>query len=110
MHPIKGNYLNDIDSLLEYERLWGSNVSMSMPKIVSRMTAVERSNNNSIPDTYLDGLAQCNIGDRYKSLAQLLYQMPSDMAKEYLIQYGDSLYVKSELFESWMEHIVSIPP
>ena len=110
MHPIKGNYLNDIDSLLEYERLWGSSVLMSMPKIVRRMTAVERSNNNSVPDTYLEGLAQCNIGDRYKTLAQLLYQIPSDMAKEYLIQYGDSLYVKSEQFESWMEHIVSIPP
>lgn len=110
MHPIKGNYLNDIDSLLEYERLWGCAVSMSMPKIVRRMIAVERANNNAIPDTYYDGLAQCHIGDKYKSLSQLLFQMPSDIAKEYLMQQGDSLYVKPEKFEAWMEHIVSIPP
>ncbi len=110
MHPILGNYLNDIDSLLEYERLWGNRVPMDMPKVVRRMTAVERTYNNSVPDTNLEGLAQCNISDRYKTLSQVLYQMPMDMAKEYLIRQGNVLYVKSEKFEEWMEQIVCIPP
>lgn len=110
MHPIKANYLCDMDSLLEYERLWECHVSMDIPKVVRRMASVERNNNTSIPDTYLEGLAKCYIGDKYDSLSQLLCQMPSDMAREYLIQLDGCLYVKTEKFEEWMELIVSIPP
>lgn len=110
MLPIKGNYLNDIDSLLEYERLWGRYVSVSMVDIVRRMTAVERLKNTSIPDTYLDGLTQYNVGDKYETFPQIMYGMPMEMAKEYLTCQDGRLYVKGNMFEDWMEHIIRIPP
>ena len=110
MHPIKGNYLNDMSSLLEYERLWGRYVSVSMVDVLRRMTAVERLNNTAIPDTYLEGLTQFNVGDKYETFPQIIYGMPMEMAKEYLTYQNGRLYVKGDMFEDWMEHIISIPP
>lgn len=110
MHPIKGNYLNDIGSLLEYERLWGRNAFMSVSELARRMAAVERQNNTAIPDTYLEGLVSYNIDGKFTTLADLMCGMPVEMANEYLTLQGGRLYVKGEMFEEWMEHIISIPP
>ena len=70
MLPVVSMFLQDNESLLEYERNWGksSYKKQSLSDIIMRIVSAERSNFKFMTDSYYDGQGNILLADKYKSL------------------------------------------
>lgn len=112
MLPVVSMFLQDNESLLEYERNWGKSSyrKQSLSDIIMKIVSAERSNFKFMTDSYYDGQGDILLADKYKSLNELVWRLPYDIAKSYLVVIGNSIYVQGIKFNDWSDLIVRIPP
>lgn len=107
MIPILSQLLCDNESLLDYERDRGKDISF--PLIRNRLISMERLKSPLKNDSYYDGLGE-RLLQSYTSLQCMLWQLPYDLGQEYLLNVNGKVYVNAERFEGWMESLCHFPP
>ncbi|WP_303005546.1 hypothetical protein [Bacteroides congonensis] len=109
MLPVLSQFLCDNESLLEYERLQERGNAIDFKSICRRLVAVERQMDPFKNDMYYDGLGEMYLSV-YKDLADLIWKLPYNLSKEYLLHSQGKVYVKAGRFDGWMNLITQLPP
>lgn len=109
MLPILSQFLCDNESLFEYERCLDGKHIVDFRHICRRLIAVERQANPFKSDIYYESLGDMYLTN-YENFDDFIWRMPCELAEEYLFRSRDSLYVKAERFDGWMNLITQVPP
>lgn len=103
------NFLTDYETLREYERDPSLNAVMPFSQIRRRLIGIARKENPSRNDCFYEGLGEMYL-EKYESIAELVWQLPYELARHCLFEKGNHIYIRKERFEEWMELITVIPP
>lgn len=105
MIPLIENIFLDSLSLRNY--LQGKKVDIS--DVRRRLTIIKRKEHYSIPDHQIDGAASF-MSNHYKTLGDLLWKLPYELAHECLCEHNGCLMIRQEYTEMWFELISKISP
>ena len=101
----------DYESLREYESGPIREPSVTIQQAIRRVIAIERADNPGKSDFFYEGLGALGIKPlKLQSMTDLMTALPCYFGDLYLFRKGDLLYVKSELFNEWIDVIIRIPP
>lgn len=103
------NFLTDIETLKEYERDTSLNKTIPFSQIRRRLIGIGRKNDHTKNDCYYEGLGDLYL-NKYENIADFIWQLPYEMAEHCLVWKGNTIYIKKECFDEWLEIISSIPP
>ena len=103
------NFLTDYETLREYEGDPSLNAVIPFSQIRRRLIGIARKENPSRNDCFYEGLGEMYL-EKYESIAELVWQLPYELARHCLFEKGNHIYIKKERFEEWMELITVIPP
>ena len=109
MLSILPNFLCDNESLFEYERSGESHTRIDIRQLYRRLVALERMKMPLKSDMYYTGLGNMYLS-KYRSLDELIWQLPYDLASQFLIRINEQTFVKKESFNDWMETLTYFPP
>lgn len=109
MISILPHFLCDNESLFEYERSYELHTPIDIVHLYRRLVALERMKMPLKSDMYYQGLGEMYLS-KYKSLHELIWQLPYDLAEDFLIRIQGHTYIRKECFDDWMDVITSFPP
>lgn len=109
MIPVLSQFLSDNESLFDYERFGHLREMVTLSRVCQRLVAVERNYHPERSDMYYDGLYRMYLST-YHSFSELMWRLPYDLSKEFLVFHQQHLYVRADRFDDWMELTTQIPP
>src|SRR5574344_1719849 len=98
MIPLIENIFLDSSALYAYYK--GKDVSAK--DVLHHLTVMKHRENFLVHDHQINGASEF-VSRSYESLSKLLWKLPVDVAKDFLLQNGRLLFVKQEVVDEWFE-------